>query len=59
MASKSSSNRSAYTSSVMLAFACPSIRRTAFTFAPALTARLAAVCRRSSGVIDGKLSSVF
>src|SRR6476619_444059 len=41
----------------MLAFACPSIRCTAFTLAPALTARLAAVCRRSCGVIDGNDSS--
>jgi len=41
----------------MLAFACPSIRCTPFTLAPALTARLAAVCRRSCGVIDGNDSS--
>ncbi len=34
-------------SRVMDAFACPSIRCTALTFAPALTARLAAVCRKS------------
>src|SRR5277367_1953708 len=30
-----------------------------FTLAPALTARLAALCRRSCGVIVGKLSSDF
>jgi NHL repeat len=38
-------------SRVMAADACPSIRCTAFTFAPADTARLAAVCRRSCGVV--------
>jgi hypothetical protein len=51
--SRSSSNRSAYTSSVIDAFACPSIRCTAFTLAPALIARLAAVWRKSCGVIAG------
>ena len=34
-------------SSVIVADACPSIRWTAFTLAPALTASEAAVCRRS------------
>ena len=48
----------AYTSSV-IALAWPSIRRTAFTLAPALTAKLAAECRKSCGVIDGKESSAF
>jgi hypothetical protein len=37
----------------MLAFACPDMRCTAFTLAPALTAKLAAVCRKSWGVIVG------
>ncbi|OBC01436.1 hypothetical protein A5782_20550 [Mycobacterium sp. 852002-40037_SCH5390672] len=37
----------------MLAFACPNMRCTAFTLAPALTAKLAAVCRKSCGVIVG------
>jgi len=40
--SRSSSNRSAYTSRLVAAEACPSMRWTAFTFAPALIARLAA-----------------
>ena len=53
--SRSSSNKSAYTSSVIDAMACPSIRCTAFTLAPALTARLAAVRRRSCGVIVGNV----
>src|SRR4029453_5792119 len=52
-ASRSSSNRSAYVSSVIAAEACPSIRWTAFTFAPAEIARDAAVCRRSCGVSRG------
>ena len=34
-------------------FGCSRIRCTALTFAPADTARLAAVCRRSCGVIEG------
>jgi hypothetical protein len=51
--SRSSSNKSAYTSSVMLAIAWPSIRWTALTLAPAMIARLAAVWRRSCGVIVG------
>jgi hypothetical protein len=38
----------------MDALACPSIRCTAFTLAPALTARLAAVWRRSWGVMAGE-----
>jgi hypothetical protein len=49
--SRSSSNSPAYTSRVIAAEACPSIRCTAFTFAPAATARLAAVCRSSWGVM--------
>jgi len=57
--SRSSSNRSAYTSRVMDALASPSIRCTAFTLAPALTAELAAVCRKSCGVIVGNVSSTF
>jgi len=57
--SRSSSNRSAYTSNVMLALACPSIRCNAFTLAPADTASDAAVCRRSCGVIEGNDSSAF
>ncbi len=44
---QSSENKSAYTSNVIAAEACASIRCTTFTFAPALIARLAAVCRRS------------
>jgi predicted component of type VI protein secretion system len=56
--SRPASNRSACTSSVIDALACPSIRCTALTFAPALTARLAAVWRRSCGVIDGNVSSL-
>ena len=51
--SRSSSNRSAYTSRVMAALACPSCRWTALTFAPLLTMRLAAVCRRSWTVMRG------
>jgi hypothetical protein len=42
-----------YTSSVMDALAWPNMRCTAFTLAPALTARDAAVWRRSCGVIVG------
>jgi hypothetical protein len=48
-----------YTSSVIDALACPSIRWTAFTLAPAEIAKLAAVCRRSCGVMVGKLLSAF
>jgi len=43
----------------MLGFACPSIRCTAFTFAPALIANDAAVWRKSCGVIDGNVPSFF
>ncbi len=43
----------------MDAFACPSIRCTALTLAPADTAKLAAVCRRSCGVIAGNDSSAL
>jgi hypothetical protein len=57
--SRSSSNRSAYTSNVMDALACPNIRCNALTLAPADTARDAAVCRRSCGVIVGNDSSAF
>jgi hypothetical protein len=39
--------------------ACPSVRCTALTFAPVLTARLAAAWRRSCGVFDGNDSSYF
>jgi hypothetical protein len=42
---RSESNRSAYTSNVIAALAWPSIRWTAFGFAPALIASEAAVCR--------------
>ena len=42
-------------SNVIAAEACPSIFWTALTLAPALTARLAAVCRRSCGVVRGFL----
>src|SRR5258705_12228800 len=41
----------------MDALACPSIRWTALTLAPALIARLAAVCRRSCGVMVGNVLS--
>jgi hypothetical protein len=40
-------------SNVIAAEACPSIFCTALMLAPALTARLAAVCRRSCGVVRG------
>jgi hypothetical protein len=53
--SRSSSQRSTDTSSVMDAFACPSMRCTTSTLAPALTARLAVVCGKSCGVMDGNL----
>jgi hypothetical protein len=43
----------------MEALACPSIRCTALTLAPADTARLAALCRRSCGVIDGVVVLAF
>lgn len=43
----------AYRSSVIAADAWPSMRCTAFTLAPALTARDAAVCRSSCGVSPG------
>ena len=46
-ASRSLSNRSEYTSSVAAAGACPSMCCTALTFAPALIAKLAAVCLSS------------
>jgi hypothetical protein len=39
---RSESNRSAYTSSVIAALACPSMRATTFGFAPALIANEAA-----------------
>ncbi|MGQ7352047.1 hypothetical protein ACUN7V_15420 [Quadrisphaera oryzae] len=45
--SSSSSNRPAYTSRVIAAEACPSMFWTFLTSAPAATARLAAVERRS------------
>jgi hypothetical protein len=48
--SKSSSKRSQYTSNVIDALAWPKIRCNAFTFAPADTARDAAVCLRSCGM---------
>lgn len=52
---RSPSNRSAYTSSVMLAEACPITLCKALTFAPACTASEANVCRMScgDGHIDG------
>jgi hypothetical protein len=40
-------------SSVIAALACPSIRWTALTFAPADTAKLAEVCLRSCRVTRG------
>lgn len=43
----------------MLAVARPNIRCTALTLAPDDTAKDATVCRRSCGVIDGKVSSAF
>ena len=46
-------------SKVIEAFAWPSMRWSALTFALALTAKLAAVWRRSCGVIEGKVSSAF
>ena len=49
--SRSSSNRSAYTSRVIAVDVCPSYRWMAFTFSPLLTIKLAAVCRRSWMVI--------
>jgi hypothetical protein len=42
---------------VIDALAWPSIRCTALTFAPADTARLAALCRGSCGVMVGNVSS--
>src|SRR5262245_33345554 len=50
-ASMSLSNKSAYIRRVTLGSLWPSIRDTARTFAPELTARLAHVCRKSGGVI--------
>jgi hypothetical protein len=45
-------------SSVIAALACPSIFWTALTFAPADTARLSAVWRRSCGVVRGTPDAV-
>jgi hypothetical protein len=50
-ASRSASNRSLYVSRVTFADLCPSIRWRDSTLTPALTARLAHVCRRSWGVM--------
>jgi len=52
--SRSSLKRPAYTSRVIAAEAWPSIRWTALTLAPGLIARLAAVCRRSWGVMSSR-----
>lgn len=48
---RSASKRSAYVSRVTFADLCPRIRCSAKTLTPADTAKLAAVCRKSCGVI--------